>query len=165
MPLVERLIQTVELLLAEHEKLLEIEEDKKRVLIDGDMAKLQEIVNQEVQFVRKVEKLEEQRVKLGEQIAHEKEIQLEQLTASKLAELENDPERVAKINLLTGRFIKVVGELKAASELNGRLIRQSLDLVQRSIDLMTDQTDNGTYTDKGDSGSALGRRRVFDTQV
>lgn len=165
MPLVGQLIETVELLLAEHEKLLEIEEAKKRALIDGDMAKLQDIVNEEVQFVRKVEKLEEKRMKLGKQIAQEKGIRLEELTASKLSEMETDQERVAKINLLTGRFVKVIGELKASNELNGRLIRQSLDLVQRSIDLMTDQVDNGTYTDKGDAGSALGRRRVFDTQV
>lgn len=165
MPLVGQLIETVELLLAEHEKLLEIEEAKKRALIDGDMAKLQNIVNEEVQYVRKVEKLEEQRMKLGKQIAQEKGIRLEELTASKLAELETDQERVAKINLLTGRFVKVIGELKASNELNGRLIRQSLDLVQRSIDLMTDQVDTGTYTDKGDAGSALGQRRVFDTQV
>lgn len=165
MPLVEQLIQTVELLLAEHEKLLQIEEDKKQALIEGDITKLQEIVNEEVQYVHKLEKLEEQRMKLGERIARVKGIQLEELTTSRLASLETDPERVAKINLLTGRFVKVIGELRASNELNGRLIRQSLDLVQRSIDLMTDQVDNGTYTDKGDAGSALGHRRVFDTQV
>lgn len=165
MPLIGRLIQTVELLLAEHEKLLRIEEKKKQVLIDGDMAKLQELVNEEMQFVRSVEKLEEQRIKLGEQIAREQGIRLEELTASKLAAVEKDPERAAKFNLLTGQFAKVIGELKAVNELNDRLIRQSLDLVQRSIDIMADYGDRGTYTGKGDSGAAAGQKRLFDTQV
>jgi flagellar biosynthesis/type III secretory pathway chaperone len=165
MPLIGRLIQTVEQLLAEHEKLLRIEEKKKQVLIDGDMAKLQELVNEEVRFVRSVEKLEEERVKIGEQIAREQGIRLEELTASKLAELEKDPERAAKFNLLTGRFAKVIGELKSANELNGRLIRQSLDLLQRSIDMMTDYGEQGTYTGKGDSGAGVGQKRLFDTQV
>lgn len=166
MPLIGQLIETVEQLLHEHEDFLEVAERKKRALIDGDMKKLQEIVNEEIRFVRRVEKLEEERLKYGQRVAEAHGLKLEELTASKLASLVSDPERAAKINLLTGRFVKVMEELRAANDLNGRLIRQSLELVQRSVDLMASVPDAGTYTDKGDSGQAAGEpRRFFDTQA
>ncbi|MFC4768256.1 flagellar protein FlgN [Effusibacillus consociatus] len=166
MPLIQSLVETVEELLREHEHLLQLAEEKKRALINGDMEKLQEIVNKEIHFIRKVEKLEELRIQQGKRIADEHGMKLEELTASKLAELESDPERTAKINLLTGRFLQVIGEVKAANELNGKLLQQSLELVQRSISLMTDVPDSGTYTGRGDSGQATsGQRRFFDTKA
>jgi flagellar biosynthesis/type III secretory pathway chaperone len=166
MPLIQQLIDIVEELLNEHENLLKIEERKKRVLIDGDMEALQEITNQEIRFIRQAEKLEQQRMKLGEQVAKAYGMKMEELTASKLANLVKDPQQAAKINLLTGKFVKVIGELKQANELNGVLLKQSWEFVQRSIDLIMDVPDSGTYTGKGDTGqAAAGQRRFFDTQA
>ena len=165
MPLLGQLIETVEQLIKEHEQLLQLAERKKRVLIDGDMESLQEIVNREVQAIRKVEKLETERMKQGERIAAAYGLKVEELTASKLAAMEPDPQRAARFNLLTGRFVKVMGELSAANDLNGQLIQQSLDLVQRSIDLLTVAPDALTYTGKGDTEQASGPRRFFDSKA
>ncbi|WP_018132178.1 flagellar protein FlgN [Effusibacillus pohliae] len=162
---IQQLVETVEELLSEHERLLQLAERKKQALIKGDMEALQAVVNEEVQFIRKVEILEERRQEQGRQIAVQYGIRLEELTASKLAALEPEPQRAAKIKLLTGRFAKVIGEIKAANELNGQLIRQSLDLVQRSIDLLVDVSDAGVYTDKGNVGQTVGQKRFFDKQA
>jgi flagellar biosynthesis/type III secretory pathway chaperone len=116
-------------------------------------------------LIRKIEKLEQERVRQGQQIAEACGLKIEELTASRLVSLVHDPEQAASINWLTERFAHVLADLKAANELNGQLIRQSLELVQRSIDLMTCLPDSGTYTDKGDSGKAVGQRRIFDLQA
>lgn len=165
MPVIQQLIETVEDLLKEHENLLALEEHKKQVLIAGDIAALQEITTQEARFIRRVEQLEEQRVRIGQQVAAKSGLALEDLTASKLAELVTDPQKAAKINLLTGRFAKVIGELRAANEVNGQLLKQSLELVQHSIEMMTDAPDAGTYSSKRDMGQVTGTRRFFDTQA
>ncbi|GAX88894.1 flagellar protein FlgN [Effusibacillus lacus] len=161
-----QLIETVEQLLEEHEAFLQVAEEKKRALIKGDIEKLQQIVNQEVQFIRRVEKLEEERIRQGRLIAEQFGLPIEELTASKLVQLDLDKERAAKFNLLTGKFVKIMGDLRMANELNGQLIRQSLELVEHTIDLMTEMPDSGTYSGNGDSGQAVaGPRRFFDTQV
>ncbi|BCJ87863.1 flagellar protein FlgN [Effusibacillus dendaii] len=160
-----QLILVVEELLHEHEAFLQVAERKKQTLIKGDIDTLQEILNVEVSFVRKIEALEEERMRQGQQIAELYNLQLEELTATKLAALIENPEQVAKLKLLTGRFAKVVGDLQAVNDLNGQLIRQSLDLVQRTIEMITDVPGAGLYTGKGDTGQAAGQRRFFDTQA
>lgn len=165
MVLVGRLIQTVEELLDEHEKMLRVVEQKRQLLIDGDIEKLKEIVNEEMKLISKIEQLEEKRMKHGVRIATEFGLKLEELTASKLIEIDKDPQRVAKINLLTGRFVKVIGEIQTANDLNGQLIHQSLDMIQNSIATLTDPFEPGTYSGTGDSAKTANKKSLFDKSV
>lgn len=162
---VEQLVSIVEEMLHEHETLLALAYEKKEILIQGDMKGLEKVTGQELTLIQRIEALEKQRVAWGHQMAQEKGIPFEQLTAGKVAELCQDPALAHRMERITDSFARVMKELERVNDLNGQLLRQSLAFVQMTLDAITETPMVTRYHQQGETVPAAPRRHLFDAKV
>jgi prophage DNA circulation protein len=163
------LFSVVESLLREHQQLLELAARKKEVLIQNDMAALNEIVQQEVGHVHRIERMEAERQGAGRLLSVRAGVPADQLTASKVAKLAETQEERQRMIQLTEELRAVIDKLKAANDLNKNLIELSLQFIESSIEVMTESPQVPTY---GETGQALnrnpyaqGRTSYFDSKA
>lgn len=139
-----------------YEKLLSISKEKKKVIIDGKIDELDSIIKMEGNLVLEISKLEDEREKTVNDLAKELGCNREELSISYLCgKLENNrAEHLKKIADSIGGTLK---ELKEINDLNGKLIEQSLEYVNFSINLMADVLEEQQGAFKGKS--------LFDAKV
>lgn len=148
-----------------YQKLLEIAKAKQPVLVKGDLAKLEEFTKQEEQIVVQVGKLEEQRSRVHQALANhfhfpEPEITLSEIAAKVSAELSD------KLSQVGDGLKDTLNELKDVNNLNSVLIKQSLDYIEFTVNLITSMGETPSYPEKpGESNREQPRARIFDQKV
>lgn len=148
-----------------YKKLLEIAKAKQPVLVKGNLAKLEEFIKQEEQIVVQVGKLEEQRSRVHQALANhfhfpEPEITLSEIAAKVSAELSN------KLSQVGDGLKDILNELKDVNNLNSVLIKQSLDYIEFTVNLITSMGETPSYPEKpGEPKREQSRARIFDQKV
>lgn len=117
-------------------QLLSMAESKTDVVVKGDIAKLQELVGKEQKFIGELGKLKDVREQILDQISRTTGVKSEDLTLSKLAELlpKEQSERLIRIR---DNLQETIDKLKAKNDLNQQLIRNALEYVDFSLNLLT----------------------------
>jgi flagellar biosynthesis/type III secretory pathway chaperone len=151
-------------LLQAHEALLSLAQEKKDILIKGELDKLSALTGQEWRWIQRIESLEKERMSHVSTFAREKGMAEESLTARQLPSLLGEPSLSARMKVMIERLTSVLDELKKANELNAQLLRQSLAFVQMTLDLLTDIPNSFQYHERGTTASAP-RRSFFDAKV
>lgn len=128
--LIEELIQVLEDETGCYEALVAMADNKKDVIISGDVPSLQDMVKHEQDLAGRILRSEKKRQELISDIALVTNQDERTLTVMRLVELLKGQEFIAdKLQQAAMNLMDVVEEMKAANDLNQKLIEQSLEFV------------------------------------
>lgn len=141
---------------------LTIAEEKKAIIIDGKIKELEKMTAREQALVASLVKLENMRGKILEDLV--RSLQVEHVNSLNDLMVYLDEGSKSKIEQVKIELGQTVRDLQDKNELNGKLIEQSLDLVNLNIELMGALEADGRYTpnasDKKSKSSS-----IFDAKV
>ena len=162
--LVERLIDVLGKEAAVYEDILKISKNKTNIIVEGKVSELESLVKLEQSLVLQMGKLEGLREELVDKISTELHIETGKITISMLTALV-DTEVKGKLKNCQGRLENVLLELKGKNELNAKLIKNSLDYIDFSVNIMSSIAATGNnYGDTGNVSEG-GKRRLFDVKL
>jgi len=147
-----------------YEEVLDLAEKKKKIIIDGKLKELEAITRRETEIVGILIKLENLRSQTSEQLAAEKGV----LKLSSMRELLPllDPQDQLYISSLQAQLKGTIIALQNTNELNGKLLKQSLELVDFNLNLISSIGNvSGGYTAEASEMGVPRRSNLFDVKV
>ncbi|MEN6314953.1 MAG: flagellar protein FlgN [Clostridiaceae bacterium] len=162
--LIDTLIDTLKKETDLYEGIQKLSKNKTDAIVEGKVSELESITSLEQSMILKLGKLEEEREKLVEQIALQLNVKASDITITNLKERFSG-EQAEKLNGCHNTLSKLVNELSTANELNSKLIRNSLDYIDFSINLLTDAGSTGNNYGTSGMSSNLKKRNFFDIKL
>ncbi|ADL11796.1 flagellar protein FlgN [Acetohalobium arabaticum] len=161
----------IEILQAEYQiyqELYRLSEEKQEIIIDNRVEDLLEIIEEEQKEVQKIDQLEGKRIDILEKIAAKNSLQEGELSFDKLIELISEPQK-SQLQEIRSDILELLEELQEINEINANLIRESLQLTDYTLELLTNSNigKTNTYQKPGDKGqdSSDQQRRIIDQKV
>jgi flagellar biosynthesis/type III secretory pathway chaperone len=147
-----------------YEELLKLAEVKQRILIDGKVPELEQVIKEEESLVAQVKQLEERRMEVHEQLADWFAVPLQDLILTRIAALAPEPHagELAGIHRNMARTLALLGKL---NQQNTQLVKQSLDYVNFSLNLIIGANDVPTYAEQRKGQKKTGASRLLDKRV
>jgi len=155
------LIETINAETAAYSEVLKVAEGKTRLIIDSKSDELEELVKTEQAYSQKLEKLDARRSAAAERLAQQFKAEPKGITVSKLVSLLRSP-LSETLNASAKSLMATVAKLKDVNALNQKLIKNSLEYIEFSLNIMTATSVAGNMY--GNSGQAEGVRKnnIFD---
>lgn len=156
---VDKLIEVLDQEARIYDDILKISKDKTNVIIEGKVSELESIVKLEQSLVLCMGKLEDIREQLVEKLSGGLGLNSPEVTVSQIMKhMKND--QAEKLKSCQDRIIDVLGELKNTNDLNSRLIKNSLEYIDFSINLLSAaDAANSTYGNTGQVNNS--KKRSF----
>ncbi|MFJ7726538.1 flagellar protein FlgN [Neobacillus sp. NPDC097160] len=132
----DKLIQTLEEMTDAHKRLLDLAEEKRTVLVGGNIQELQSLINRESSCVNEIEKLEQKRTKLVQGYIAQKGLMGQSFTLEELINIQNDVTTKTTLEHITKQLRGLVQKITHLNESNQQLIHTSLSYVQYSIGML-----------------------------
>jgi flagellar biosynthesis/type III secretory pathway chaperone len=132
-----KVVEILEQLIAEHERMLKLARHKKDVLIKGAINDLARILQFESRCINTIQSLELEREKCISLYLMQRGIRKETCYISDLIEMAGSTEMKQALERCQKRLGEVIGELKSLNDLNQKLIEQSLAFVNMTLEEMT----------------------------
>ncbi|MCT4543236.1 MAG: flagellar protein FlgN [Vallitalea sp.] len=164
--LIDELITTLEQEKEWYIKLTNISQEKTDVIIKGDITALNELLINEQEMVSIVIGLEKTRETIIKDIAIVTNLNDDELTISKLANLlSNQKKENDKLIALRNDIKDAVGNLKVINDRNKILIKESLDYIDFTMNAIQSSSSlpNSNYQSKGNIYEAEGKS-FFDAK-
>lgn len=156
-------------LIGQHRQLLELGKQKKSALIKGDLDRLSGVIQEESRVIREISQLESERQKEVSRFLDQKNIHVDSITMSDIIDMVDDERQKNMLRTVQEELYGVMAELRELNQLNRELIEQSLDYVNYSLELMTEEDPSVTYhkPDQGDARKGKGKPggSIFDTKA
>ncbi len=147
-----------------YDTFLKLSNNKTDLIVGGNVSELENIVRIEQSLIIKIAKLEDQREKIVESLSSVLGKKPEEITISELASCLGQKEAI-ELKACQDKILKSINGLKTNNELNSKLIKNSLEYIDFSINMMTTV---GTVTNSyGSSGNAdeAKKRNLFDVKL
>lgn len=144
--------------------ILQISKNKTKIIVEGKISELENIVKLEQSLVLQLGRLEVQRESIVQKISDQMGINQTELTLSGI--IENvQGEAVQKLKTCQEALVNNVTELKGSNELNSKLIKSSLDYIEFSVNLMAGAS--ATSNNYGNTGevSEAKKRNFFNMKL
>lgn len=160
----EQLVRILEREQVVYDEVLSLAERKKQIIIDGQIRELEEITKRESEIVGILIKLENLRSQTTEQLAAERGV-------TDLASLRDllpllEPRDQLTVSGLQAQLKGTVTALQNANDLNGKLLKQSLELVDFNLNLISSIGKvSGGYTESASEREEPKRSSIFDVKV
>ena len=167
---IEKIIDTLNKLERMHRSLLELSTKKTEIIKENDMEQLTEILKSEQAHVAAIETLEQQRQKLVTEYLQAKGIEnADNPTVTQLIDVATTEEK-PELAAIRDRLLAVVDELKKVNALNQKLVMQSLQYINFSLDLLQPnraaQSNTFNYSGAEVQGtSAVGKKSYFNSEA
>lgn len=162
--LVERLSDALEKEAETYCSFLDLSRQKTEVIINGNVAELENITKNEQVLVNRIGKLEEIREQIVAEIASYIQVAPSALTITSIIE-KLDTVQGEKLKKTKESIINTVEEIKKINQLNKTLINNSLEYIDFSINLMTSANSRGVkYRKDGKEGNGE-RHSLFDIKL
>ncbi|BDH60789.1 hypothetical protein MTP04_09190 [Lysinibacillus sp. PLM2] len=164
---VQSIITILERLEKLHKSLLELSYQKTEIVKKGDMAELDNMLKNEQSHVAAIETLEKQRQQVVSEYLNEKGImQADKQTIVDVIEFVENEEERTQLQAVRNRLMLVVDDLRKQNELNQKLVFQSLQFVNMTLDLLRPKPDQINYSGKEARGdNAVQKKSYFDSQA
>lgn len=166
---ISQLVHTIQQLIIQHEKLLQLANEKREIIINDRVDDLLRITAEESKIVKEISGLEILSRQLLRQAGESLGIPMqESSTLGELLESLPDTDAIHR-NQLSGvrtKLLETIDQLKQVNELNRQLIEQSLDYITFQIDILTDAPDQDvTYQRPADDQQVKKRIGLFDRKA
>lgn len=144
--------------------ILDISKNKTNVVVEGKVAELESIVKLEQSLIMKLRKLEDHREKLIGSISAEIGAHPSKMTVSELANLLGS-EQSERLKNAQNSLKGTIDRLQNTNELNSRLINNSLEYIEFSINLLTAAGAlNNSYGSNGRTDDGK-KKNFFDVKL
>ncbi|MDM5332430.1 flagellar protein FlgN [Ureibacillus composti] len=150
-----------------HRSLLEHAYRKTELVKKGDMEELDQMLKIEQSHVAAIETLEQQRQQVVTEYLRAKGIAPAGTpTVANVIEATENEEQRTEIKAIRNRLISVVEELKKQNELNQKLVYQSLQFVNMTMETLRPSPEQINYSGKEVRGqNAIPKKGYFDSQA
>lgn len=164
---VQTIIETLEKLEKVHRSLLELALRKTDVIKKGDMVELDQILKNEQSHVAAIETIEKQRQVLVTDYLKSKGIDFSDIpTVADVIEAAQAKNERDLLQQVRERLVQVVGELKSQNDLNQKLVYQSLQFVNMSLEMIRPQNNQINYSGNTVKGQNVApKKSIFDSQA
>nr|WP_106783718.1 flagellar protein FlgN [Lysinibacillus timonensis] len=164
---VQPIIEILEKLEKVHHSLLELALKKTEVVKIGNMDELNQILKNEQSHVAAIETLEKQRQLLVTDYLKSKGIDFADTpTVADVIEAANSENERKQLEQIRHRVVQAVNELKKQNELNQKLVYQSLQFVNMSLDMLRPRPEQINYSGKEAQGqNVVEKKSFFDSQA
>lgn len=162
--LIDRLIDILDEESSLYNGILKLSKNKTDAVVEGKVSELESITKLEQATIIKLGRLEDEREKLVDKLAAQLNLRPSDITISGLEELLSK-ERSEKLKGCYNRLSKLITELREANDLNSKLIRNSLDYIDFSINVLTNAgLSAGNYGSSGQADNGK-KRNFFDMKL
>ncbi|MBB6692183.1 flagellar protein FlgN [Cohnella xylanilytica] len=163
----ERLYESMEILLGQHEKLLEMSEQKRQAIIRNDVSLLNELTTKESRLVRLIAETEQQRNQAVSDYYAAKGLRAtSSATVSTIIRMETSFRDKERLTNLGERLTDVVNRLRSLNDLNTQLLRQAMEFNEFSINLLSGTDDDDVvYKRPVDQAGYSANARIFDSRA
>lgn len=135
----DKIIQNLTNLVRMHKSLLDLATKKTDVIVESNMEELDALIKTEQAHVAAIEQLERQRQQLvTDYLAAKGSAPSLTPTVAELIEAADAPNK-AKIQTIREELLTIIDALKAKNELNQKMVYQSLQMVNMTLDMMRPQ--------------------------
>ena len=118
---------------------LELLETQKQLLVKNQVDEFDQSVLHQEELIKKIKNLEGQRIKLVNQISHGMKVEEDELTLTRLVEMSLG-QVSSELQTAKKSMSQLVERIRRANQVNQYLIKRSLNVAQRSIDLLIDES-------------------------
>lgn len=147
-----------------YETLYKLSNNKTELITAGKVQELENIVKIEQTLVIKIAKFEEEREKVVGELCGVLGMRPEDVTISELAFRLGDG-KATLLKECKDKMLNNINKLKNTNDLNSRLIKNSLEYIDFSINMMTSiDTVNNNYGSSGFVGDSK-KRNLFDVKL
>ncbi len=147
-----------------YDDILKISKNKTNIIIEGKVSELESIVKLEQSLVLQMGKLESQREEMIEKMSGFLKVDPADITITELMKY-LEPGQAMKLKGVQDKLGNTLKELKGANELNSKLIKNSLDYISFSVNILTDAgTGSNNYGHSGQVGDSK-KRSFFDIKL
>jgi len=147
-----------------YEDILEISKKKTDVIVKGKVSELESITNLEQSLIVKIGKLEETRENIVTEIAGIAGMDPSEMTISEL-EKHVDEKQAEKLREYKKHMTSIIEEIKNINEVNSRLITNSIDFIDFSINILTSANLGGNNYSKEGQINENGKKGYFDVKL
>jgi flagellar biosynthesis/type III secretory pathway chaperone len=159
--------QLVDVLNRENEiykTIYEISNNKTDLIVGGKVNEIENITKIEQTLIIKISKLEDEREKIIGKLCDILAKKPEELTISMLIEKLGQDD-ADELKTCQEKIVRIISNLKKTNDLNAKLIKNSLEYIDFSINMMTSiDTVNNSYGSSGFSGETK-KRNFFDMKL
>ena len=164
--LIEELIGVLEEETGCYEKLLNMADNKKDVIIKGDVPSLQEITKVEQELAGHILRLEKKRKQCIEDICLVLNKKSEEMTIQNLIEMLTGDEKI-RLKGINEKLVNIITDLQTHNEVHKKLIQQSLDFIDFTVNAVQSTTTaipSNSYQAKGNRYDSYSGRNFFDAK-
>ncbi|WP_168198214.1 flagellar protein FlgN [Crassaminicella thermophila] len=138
--------------------------NKNEILIEGNVKELERITKKEQDVIAVMGKIDQIRTAIIGNILFEKKIDWVESLTELASHIEAS--KRAEIIALKDKLRILLEEIKNLNDLNGKLIRQSLDYIEFNVNLLTNvELKGNTYGSRADEQDLKHRPNLFDAKV
>ena len=117
---------------------LDLLESQKQLLVQNKVDDFDQSVQRQEELIQEIKTLEGERIKLVNQIARGMKVEENELTLTRLVEMSLG-QVSSELQTAKRSMSQLVERIKRANQVNQYLIKRSLNVSQRSIDLLIDE--------------------------
>ena len=148
-----------------YEDILKLSKYKTGIIVEGKVAELENIVRLEQSLVIQIGRFEDKREELVANLYEQLKIDQQNLSLSELINSLNDAEAAKTLRVCQQELTKTIRELKNKNNLNAKLIKNSLEYIDFSINLFASvYTEGDNYGSTGTLGDTK-KRTFFDVKL
>ncbi|MEC1770240.1 flagellar protein FlgN [Schinkia azotoformans] len=161
----EPLIQTLGKMLLLHKSLNQLAKQKTDIIKAGDTDALNDLLKEEKKHIQAIQRFEADRQKASEEFLAKFEQSDKSITTlTEYIDFANPMEK-QKLNQLKSELQTQIKALKDQNELNQQLIKQSLQFVNLSLDLLMPEIDTYNYERPGQAHPFNEGRSIFNSKA
>lgn len=135
--LMEKLVDVLKHEQKTYEKILKITKEKTQIIVDGNIAGLEKVTEQEQLLANDVQKLEREREKIMSDIGLVVKKDVSELTISNIISmLAAQPQEQQRLSKIHGKLRETLNEMILINDRNRQLIEQSLEMIEFDMTLL-----------------------------
>lgn len=145
-----------------YQELLKVSNEKTDIVKEDKTSELDQLVRQEEILIAKVVELEKKRIRILKEICVNLRLKEESISISDLSQYVDEKQELLEMK---EKITKTLKELKRANELNTKLVENSLEYINFSVNLATGaDKESITYEQKGQTNTK-GHKNIFDIKL
>lgn len=144
---------------------VEISKEKSDVILKGDTDRLQEIISEEKKVTRAIALKENERLKLVDSICTLGNIDKSDVVFSNIISIAEESMQ-QRLRMILEKLNNILNEQKHLNELNNKLIKNNLDYINFSMNLIAGAgSSTASYSKKGKAGDKAQKVSFIDAKA